>query len=131
MHRAKPISIRVRAPSRGLVSRLPGETADQMTPQGGIVPGSLRRAAARSSNVRFEDGVAAAAPGYQVVGLTVDALSGFVAFWTMDEVSGDRLDSSGNGRTLTAVDGEDGSFHTLIVGSEPGVAGLAATFPAV
>ena len=132
MRRAKPISVRVRAPSRGLVSRLPGESADLMQAQGGIVPGSQQRAASRASNVRFEDGVAAAAPGYQKVVVQTSLLDGILAHWTMDESAGTRADVSGNGRDLSEVTGYEtqGGPATEVL-SVPGKFAQAASFPGV
>lgn len=138
MRRAKPISVRVKAPSRGLVTRLPGELADQIPPSGGLVPVSIflpstmRRAAALSSNVRYEDGVVAKAPGYQTVSVSANILTDFIAQWNLDELSGTRFDSSGNAHNLTEVDGIDSLFGlTLTVGTEEGKFDNAALFPSL
>jgi hypothetical protein len=48
----------------------------------------------------------------------IDLRAGLVAFWRLDETSGDRLDASGNGHTLTPAG---------TVGSAAGVIGNAAT----
>lgn len=119
MRRAKSISVRVKAPTRGLVVRLPSEFPDAMPSQGGVVPGTTQRASSRASNVRYEDGVVCNAPGYERVKLDSTVLSGLVAQWNLNEVSGSRLDSSGNGHTLS----ESGT-----VSSGDGVFGLAAVF---
>lgn len=58
MRRRNPVSVRVKAPSRGLVTRLPTELADTLK------PGDAQRTFVAASNVRFEDGVVANAPGY-------------------------------------------------------------------
>ena len=50
-----------------------------------------------------------------------DLLTSLVGFWTLDEVSGARLDSSGNGSTLT---------DNNTVASTTGKIGLAAVFQA-
>jgi hypothetical protein len=132
MRRAKPISVRVRAPSRGLVSRLPGESADRMQAQGGLVPGTEKRAASRASNVRYEDGVVCNAPGYEKVALQSALLDGLVAAWSLDETAGNRLDATVNNHLLTPVEGlDDRTGLTATVGSEGGQFALAAVFPAL
>jgi hypothetical protein len=129
MRRAKPISVRVRAPSRGLVTRLPGESADQMPAQGGIAPGTLQRAASVASNVRYEDGVVCNAPGYERISVSSATLSGLVAQWHLDELQGVRSDASGNGHSLTEVPGYDSlAGGQISVTSEVGKIGRAALF---
>ncbi len=127
MRRQKPISVRVRAPSRGLVSRLPGESADRMPGQGILTPGTQQRAASVASNVRYEDGVVCNAPGYETVKLTAAVLYGLVAHWALDEDEGLRLDDSGNSRDLTEVLGLKGAPEHL--GTEEGKKGMATVFP--
>lgn len=105
MRRQNSLAVRVQAPSRGVVSRLPGESADRMPAQGGIAPGTQKRAASRASNVRYEDGVTCNAPGYEKVKLEASVLSGLVAQWGLDERAGSREDRSGNGHTLQDVPG--------------------------
>jgi len=132
VRRQKSLNVRVRAPSRGLVSRLPGESADKMPAQGGIAPGVEDRAASRASNVRYEDGVVCNAPGYEKVALQASALTGLVAQWSLDERSGDRADRSGNARTLSEVTGMvDAAGTEGGVGAEGGKFNLAARFAAV
>lgn len=135
MRRAKPISVRVKAPSRGLVTRLPGEVADLLPATGGLVqssiflPSSMRRASAVASNVRYEDGVVAAAPGYQTIELDATILSGLIAQWNLDEVDGNRADASGNGHTLILVQGLDTlTGQVLSVTFEIGIFNNAALF---
>lgn len=70
MRRKNAISVRVKSPTRGLVSRLPGETGSLMPAQGGLAQVSPN-AATVSSNTRYEDGVVCAAPGYEKVVLNL------------------------------------------------------------
>ena len=94
MRRAEPISVRVRTPSRGLVTRLPHEAADLYRPN------DLKRISTDALNVRYEDGVIKNCPGYtqaQVGSL----VTGLLAHWKMDEASGTRFDSSINSLDLT------------------------------
>src|SRR5579863_6552206 len=98
MRRAKSISVKVRAPSRGLVTRLPGESADLLPSKGDVaIPstllslGSMQRAASTASNVRYDNGVVRNAPGYQVIQVTSSILTGIVARWSLDEASGTRF----------------------------------------
>src|SRR5881394_773265 len=98
MRRQNPISVRVRAPSRGLVTRLPGESADLLR------PGDLKRTSTNAQNVRYEDGVIKNCPGFS--GVQIGSLfPGLLAHWKMDEAVGSRLDSSVNSYDLTPVDG--------------------------
>lgn len=133
MRRAKPISVIVKAPSRGLVSRLPGSLADFL-PQGAgaLIPGTVRKTASVASNVRYEDGVVCAAAGYQKVVLVSSILAGLIASWHLDEPASPFLDATGNGRSLTEQPGNDpiigGIFH---VGSETGKFGNAVLFTAL
>lgn len=132
MRRSKAISVRVRAPSRGLISRLPGEAADLLAAQGGLVQGTMQRAAARASNVRYEDGVVCNAPGHERITITSDLLDGLIAAWPLNEVGGDRYDQSGNNHTLTEITGIDETGVDLsYVLSETGKFKLAALFPAL
>lgn len=105
MRRSKPISVRVRAPSRGLVTRWPSESADLLATQGVQygVPGALNRSAVVASNVRYEDGVIANAPGYDRIELVFPLTVGLLAHWRMDEATGTRFDATTNGRDLTDV----------------------------
>lgn len=97
MRRKKPISVKVKAPSRGLVTRWPSETADRMNPSNmlGASPDS-QRVCAVAQNVRFEDGVIAAAPGYKRVQLVTSLLTNCISHWTFNEASGTRYDSFGS-----------------------------------
>jgi hypothetical protein len=94
MRRADPISVRVRAPSRGLVTRFPRESADMYR------QGDMQRTATDAQNVRYEDGVIRNAPGYTQaqVGSMVASL---VAHWRMDEADGTRFDASINSYDLS------------------------------
>lgn len=116
MRREKPLSVTVKAPTRGLISRLPGQTADYL-PQspGALLPGGAQKAASRASNVRYEDGVICNAPGYERVKLTATILVGLIAHWAMDEQSGNRVDATENGRDLTEVDGFDSLIESPVV----------------
>jgi Concanavalin A-like lectin/glucanases superfamily len=100
MRRADPISVRVRAPSRGLVTRFPRESADMYR------QGDVQRTSTDAQNVRYEDGVTKNAPGYtqaQVGSL----VTGLLAHWRMEEASGNRIDSSINSYDLTEVTGDN------------------------
>ena len=136
MRRKKPISVEVKAPSRGLVSRLPGESADLIPPTNGLVqasiflPSTMTRASAVASNVRYEDGVVCNAPGYQRVIVSSSILTDLIAIWHMDEVQvpGQKFDSSGNSHTLSFT---VGSAAEIFVGAEPGLFNSAALFESV
>jgi hypothetical protein len=75
-------------------------------PKGGLVGGNLltaasyQRAASRASNVRYEDGVACNAPGYESALIESSLLQGIIACWELNELSGSRYDISGNNHTL-------------------------------
>ena len=136
MRRRKPVSVKVRAPSRGLVVRLPGESADLLPPVGlpaGLptgtlsIPGTQQRAAAAASNVRYEDGVIANAPGYEKVELNSSLLTGIVAYWNLDEASGPRADSTTGGHTLAEI----GGTESTIVPSDAGKINQGADFVAL
>ena len=98
-----------------------------MPGQGQITPGSTQRAASVASNVRYEDGVVCNAPGYEKVVISSDILTGLVAHWNLDELSGPRADDSGNLHALTAVLDDAGGS----VGTDPGKFKTAARFPAL
>lgn len=132
MRRAKPISIVVKAPSRGLVTRLPTESADLLPTNSGILQATLlssaayQRASSAAQNVRYEDGVVCAAPGYQTIILDSALLNGIIAYWPLTEPFGTRFDATPNHRDLTDVPGTNG----LDVISDPGILdGLAVLFP--
>src|SRR5271157_5568491 len=108
MRRSKPISVRVRAPSRGLVTRWPTESADLLATQGVAygLPGISQRAAVIASNVRYEDGVVCNAPGYDRVELDIPLLDGLIAFWKLEEASGTRFDATLNHNDLQDQPGD-------------------------
>lgn len=74
MRRQNAISVRVRMPSRGLVTRLPSESADRFRST------DTQHVSVVAQNVRYEDGVVAAAPGYEQVTLTPSISSPFQRF---------------------------------------------------
>lgn len=88
MRRKNPISVRVKAPSRGLVTRLPSELADTFKEP------DLKRTFVTAKNVRFEDGVVASAPGYSPLGITGDSTTPMslntlvTAYYKLDEAVG-------------------------------------------
>jgi hypothetical protein len=94
----------VQAPSRGLVTRWPTNTADKRAQQ------DLQRVCVLAENVRFADGVMAAAPGYEQVLLNTSILANCLAHWRLDEASGQRYDAHINGHTL-AEDESGGSIY--------------------
>lgn len=102
MRRVKPLSVKVMAPSRGVVTRWPAVSGDMLAT--GVdkfsLPGMKNRASAVGSNVRYEDGVVKRAPGY----VLVQTPSNIVARWPMDECGGTRFDVSGNHLDLTEVE---------------------------
>ena len=87
------MKVTVKAPSRGLVTRVPSELADVMDEK------DAKRPFVEAQNVRFEDGVVAAAPGYESVTVSGGTLSdldvGLVAHWKFDEVAAPFLDKVG------------------------------------
>lgn len=100
MIRKGAFAISVKAPSRGLVTRWPSETADRFTAAqtdlASLYTGMvLKRACAVAQNVRFEDGVMCAAPGYQKIQYSTTLLANCIAHWRMDEASGTRVDLFG------------------------------------
>ena len=135
MRRAKPISVVVVAPTRGLVTRLPSIAADLLPTQSTEIQGTLlsasqiKRAAAVAQNTRYEDGVACSAPGYQRVILSSELLQGIVAYWPLQEASGTRYDATPDHYNLTDVPGVyPGGVPDIL--SSPGIlGGLAALFP--
>jgi hypothetical protein len=110
MIRRNAVSIKVKAPSKGLVTRWPSETADKfVSTQPDIVTlysGLLaKRIWAVAQNMRFEDGVACAAPGYVRSVLVTGSLTACVAHYRLDEAPGAvRVDSFGH-NDLTEVAG--------------------------
>lgn len=99
MRRLNPAKVLVKAPSRGLVTRWPGETADQLA--SGVdkfsLPGMANRASTVASNVRYQDGVVKNAPGYAKIVLP----NTIIAHWPLDELTGVRFDTAGNHLDLT------------------------------
>ena len=134
MRRAKPISVAVKAPTRGLVTRLPSLSADLMPTRSGMIQGtifsaaSIKRAAAVAQNVRYEDGVVCAAPGYIRISLSSELLQDIVAYWPLNEASGTRYDATPNYNNLTDVPGPPGIPDIF---SDAGILGAAALFPGV
>lgn len=102
MRRGKPLSVRVRGPFRGLVTRLPEEAADLYKPN------DYRRTFTFAKNVRFEDGVFRNCNGYAKVRINNSLLVDAISHWRMDEASGVRKDTQGT-NDLTPTDdlGED------------------------
>lgn len=134
MYRDKALSVVVRAPTRGLVTRLPGESADYLPQQGAaLLPGTIKRAASAASNVRYEEGVVCNAPGYEKIIPTSPLLTGLVAQWSLDEISGTRQDSSFNNHDLAEITGRDllSGKPVTNVGFEAGRFNNAALFPAL
>lgn len=135
MRRAKPISVVVVAPTRGLVTRLPSLAADLLPTQSTEIQGTLlsasqiKRAAAVAQNTRYEDGVVCAAPGYQRIVLSSELLQGIVAYWPLQEASGTRFDATPDHYNLTDVPGiYPGGLPDIL--SSPGIlGGLAALSP--
>lgn len=107
MRRRKALSVRVRNPSRGLVTRLPAEEADELR------SGDKNRVFVDANNVRFEDGCVAAAPGFTKVNVGTEILEDFKSHWRMDEASGARVDSHG-----------DNDLHEVTAGDALQSAGL-------
>lgn len=109
MRRQKPISVKVKAPSRGLVTRLPSETADLMK------QGDAQRVCTAAENVRFEDGCVRNVEGYERVAIGTSLLANMVAHWRFEEAGGTRYDSVGRndlieaGNTLLEDTGKIGS----------------------
>lgn len=132
MRRQNPLSLKVKAPSRGLVTRFPGETADALAtgnPQFNSL-GQGNRASTVGSNVRYEDGVVRNAPGYDRVNLDITILDGIVAHWRMDEAAGStRLDATLNHRNLTEQAGT--APDNLTVEQDTGKFGASALFSSV
>lgn len=119
MRRDNPLSVRVRAPSRGLVTRLPHESADLYR------PADQQRTSTDAQNVRYEDGAIKNSPGYtqaQVGSFVSDLL----AHYRLDEASGTRFDSSINSFDLTQV---IGSAVPFTINQAPGKIGQSAQTP--
>ena len=145
MHRQNPLSVKVRAPSRGLVTRWPSESADLLSTGGAAynIPGLTSRSAVVASNVRYEDGVTCNAPGYSSLFLTSNLLSSIVAHWNFDELTGTRFDSTFNHNDLTDTAGASllyaslGSLSSALpyrlmdVTETPGFFNGAALFPSL
>lgn len=133
MRRAKSISVVVKAPSRGLVTRLPSLSADLLPTQSVEIQGTLlssaafQRASAVAQNVRYEDGVVCTAPGYSRVTLSSALLQSFIAYWPLQEASGTRYDASSDHYDLTDVPGTAPGVPDIL--SDGGIIGLAAVFP--
>lgn len=138
MKRQKSLSVKVRAPSRGLVTRLPGESADLLLSKGNmavpstlIAMGSYQRASSNASNVRYANGVIYNAPGFQNISVNTPILSDVVAYWSLDGPAGTWTDGTGNGNTLTAQAGWDPVDGPTSVGEVPGLFVGAASFPSM
>jgi Concanavalin A-like lectin/glucanases superfamily len=124
MRRQKPISARVKAPSRGLVTRYPSETADLMQ------EGDQDRVATVAQNMRFVGGTAQNAAGYERVNIVTPLLANMVAHWRFDEAGGNRADSVGRNiledtsQTILSAEGKLGKAAVLI----PDLGNLEGTF---
>lgn len=133
MRRANAISVKVKAPSAGLVTRWPGDIADFWnTNVTDLYRNNAQRVCAAAQNVRFEDGVIKNAPGYEQVQVITSLLANCVAHWTMDEVNGTRYDLAGD-HDLTDVPGNKGQSYgnaVIDVSQVSGKLGMAAFFPA-
>ena len=90
---------------------------------------TMQRAAAVAQNVRYEDGVMCAAPGYLRVVLSSELLQSIVAFWHLNEASGTRYDATPNYLDLTDVPATLPGMPDVL--SSPGILGAAALFPGV
>lgn len=132
MRRKNPLQLKVKAPSRGLVTRLPSDIADDFHPTTPTAAGDAQRVCAVAQNVRFEDGVICNAPGYEKVALSTALLAGMVSHWRLDELTGNRADAfATNALTPTshigmgvagkignaAVVGYMGGFPTMLSGA--------------
>ena len=108
MRRKDAISIRVRGPSKGLVTRLPSDEADQFR------PADRGKVSVVGSNVRYEKGVIASAPGYQKILQHTAILEDSTHHWSFDEaIGGVRKDSIGTvdlPDTAGQVDQVEGKF---------------------
>lgn len=124
MRREKSISVAVKAPSRGVITRWPGSVEDEfMTGMPKFSgPGMMNRASSVGSNVRYEDGVTAGAPGYQRIFCLTSLLTDCIAHWRFEEASGNRVDATANGHTLLPASGDPAS--------EPGIINRAVHFVA-
>lgn len=109
MHRKNPLRVRVKAPSRGLVTRWPTNTADERNPE------DVKRAFVVAENVRFEDGVVSCAPGIERVSVNTSSslLTSLISHWTFDEAPGVVKRDSHGSNDLT--DG-DSIFTSRIAG---------------
>lgn len=140
MIRRNPISIKVKAPSKGLVTRWPSDTADRFnstppdtaTLQTGM---ALQRCWSVAKNVRFEDGCIKTAPGYQSVSLSSSLLTNVLSHFRMDEATGTRYDAFGHNNltdvpgTQTYVTSGGHQVFAFDVGQVAGKIGFAANFP--
>lgn len=136
MIRKNAVAVKIKAPSKGLVTRWPSETADRFyavppdlaTLQTGM---ALQRSWAVAQNVRFEDGVIAAAPGYircKLVETGSTLLAAVVSHWRMDEASSTRFDAHGSDN-LSCMQNFPGQTTTgLEVQATAGILGNAALF---
>lgn len=130
MRRQNPVSVKVKAPSRGLITRFPGETADNLGTgaEKFSLAGPQNRASAVGSNVRYEDGVVRAAPGYDRVNLVASILVDLVAHWRLNEYSGTRFEATlnhydlaetiGAGETVGVLQAS-GKFETAALFNDP------------
>lgn len=115
MRRQNPVSVKVKAPSRGLITRWPGETADNLATGADKfgLPGAANRASTVGSNVRYEDGVVRAAPGYDRVNLVASILVDVLVHWHLDEYSGTRFEATLNHFDLTETLGDGMTIGVL------------------
>lgn len=100
MHRQSPISVRVKSPSRGLVTALPEELADTWS------RGDKERAFVVTENIRCRQGRVACAPGYSGVDIITPLLVDCLTYWPLNEKLGIRRDLRGTLTDLPEVDGE-------------------------
>lgn len=133
MRRARPISLIVKAPSRGLVTRLPALSADLLPTNSAELQSTLlssaayQRASVAAQNVRYEQGVVCSAPGHARISLSSELLQGLLAYWRLQEPGGTRYDATANHYDLTDVAGTAPGVSDIL--SDDGVIGMAALFP--
>lgn len=96
MRRKNPSTVTVKAPSRGLVTRLPSEIADLFNPATPTTAGDGKRVCVVAENVRFENGTCGNAPGTERVSLDTSLLASMVSHWKLNEVGETRYDSHGS-----------------------------------
>lgn len=128
MRLRKALSVRVRNPSRGLVTRMPPEEADLTR------PGDTNRTYLDAQNVRFEDGVVCAAQGTSSVQIVTPLLADLISHWRLDEPSGTtRIDSHGDNDLELGTPPTPPPTVSIVGTVEQGIGKIdnAAVFPSV